>query len=167
MFSIAFGIRFGNFSFFVFRFSFRFCFLLFVFRFSFRFYFCFSFFVSFLLFAFRFSVFVFTLSACRIGPQQQDQPGTPGNGCSFRYPLVPVCPTQPRVSVSNIVLENINFAEGDTLPGVLLCNETNPCSGFVFNNVKNKGNFLVQSNYVCQNTIASFIDSDPVPDCIN
>jgi polygalacturonase len=37
-----------------------------------------------------------------IGPQQQHQPGKPGTGCSFLFPIQEKCPTQPLVSVSHI-----------------------------------------------------------------
>lgn len=96
-----------------------------------------------------------------IGPQQQEQPGTNGTGCSFFYPLVPECPTQPRVAMSNIKLYNVTFINGVTLPGVLLCDPATPCTGFEFNNVINEGEFLVQPDYVCKNVEGSFINSKP------
>lgn len=101
-----------------------------------------------------------------IGPQQQQQPGSHGTGCSFLYPIIKQCPTQPRVPITNIVLEDINFTNGLTLPGVLLCNSTNPCTGFEFKNVRNNGEFLVQKDYVCQNIIHSnSTNSSPAPGC--
>ena len=54
----------------------------------------------------------------QIGPQQQRQPGTNGTGCSFFFPVDNTsCPTQPRVTVSNIVLKDIQLYNGATLPG--------------------------------------------------
>jgi hypothetical protein len=77
-----------------------------------------------------------------IGPQQQNQPGqdSDSTGCNFLFPYVPVCPTQPRVFVRDVTLRDI--AAVNTLPlfqgpGVVLCNRTNPCTGFVFDNVVN------------------------------
>lgn len=90
-----------------------------------------------------------------IGPQQQKQPGTTGTGCSFFYPIVDECPTQPRVNISNILLDNVLFEDGVTLPGVLLANATTPYTNFTFNNVSSSGfmagNFLLNQNYVCKN----------------
>ena len=105
-----------------------------------------------------------------IGPQQQEQPGTAGTGCSFFYPIVDECPTQPRVSITNILLENISFVDGVTLPGVLLANATTPYTGFKFNNVTSHGvvdgEFLLQQNYVCKN-VQGTGDSltTPLPPC--
>lgn len=77
-----------------------------------------------------------------IGPQQQNQPGRDSDptGCNFLFPYVPVCPTQPRVSVRRITLRNITAV--DTLPlfpspGVVLCNHSNPFADFRFEGVLN------------------------------
>ena len=51
---------------------------------------------------------------------------------------------------------------GVFLPGVVLCNETQPCSNIQFINVKNHGEFIVQSNYVCQN-VENFISTSSNP----
>jgi len=101
-----------------------------------------------------------------IGPQQQRQPGTAGTGCSFFYPIVDKCPTQPRVPITNIKLLNINMKNGLLLPGVFLCNETNPCTGFEINNVQNSGRFLVQDDYVCENVEAIVTNSSPSLNCV-
>jgi len=100
-----------------------------------------------------------------IGPQQQQQPGRNGTGCSFLYPIVPECPTQPRVTMSNIVLQDVSFTGGLTLPGVLLCDPANPCTGFVFDNVTNDGLFLVSKDYVCKNVNGNVTNSSPAPSC--
>jgi len=100
------------------------------------------------------------------GPQQQKQPGTKGNGCSFLYPIVKTCPTQPRVPITNVLVENVLFENGVTLPGVMICNSTVPCTGFEFRNVTNTGMFLVQKEYVCENVIHStHSGSVPAPGC--
>jgi len=84
-----------------------------------------------------------------IGPQQQNQPNDndSGTGCSFLFPFVPTCPTQPLVSIRHVTFKNIVAV--DTLPvfegpGVILCDPKNPCTDFVFSNVSNQmflGNF--------------------------
>jgi hypothetical protein len=102
-----------------------------------------------------------------IGPQQQQQPGTKGTGCSFLYPIDPECPTQPRVPVSNIKLRNIHFTGGVTLPGVLLCNETVPCTGFEFTNVTNLGGWLVSKDYVCENVQGIQSNTNPSLPCLS
>ena len=52
------------------------------------------------------------------------------------YPLNPDCETQPRVTMQDITLKNIT-SEGGILPaGIIRCNETNPCTGFHFEDVK-------------------------------
>lgn len=77
-----------------------------------------------------------------IGPQQQNQPGggSDGTGCNFLFPFIPVCPTQPLVTMNNVVLRNVHAVETLPLfegPGVILCDESNPCTNFVFDNVTN------------------------------
>ena len=105
-----------------------------------------------------------------IGPQQQRQPGTAGTGCSFFYPIVKECPTQPRVSITNITLEDVTFEDGITLPGVMLANVSTPYTNFRFNNVTNSGflsgNFLLDQNYVCENVqgVANGM-TNPLPAC--
>jgi hypothetical protein len=77
-----------------------------------------------------------------IGPQQQNQPGenTTSTGCNFLFPYVPQCPTQPRVSLKHITLRNITAVNTLPLfqsPGVILCNRTNACDHFLFEDVVN------------------------------
>lgn len=76
-----------------------------------------------------------------IGPQQQNQPGAgDGTGCNFLFPFIPVCPTQPLVTMNHIVLKNVHATETLPLfegPGVILCDAANPCTNFVFDNVTN------------------------------
>ena len=64
-----------------------------------------------------------------IGPQQQEQPDGTGPGCMF-YPLIKDCPTQPRVPIRDVTLRNVHTRNAILSPGILRCNETNPCSGF-------------------------------------
>ncbi len=78
----------------------------------------------------------------------EQQPGSNGTGCSFLYPIVPQCPTQPRVNISGIQLYNISMYGGLTLPGVLLCDPTNPCRDTVFDGVVNYGRSVQPSSVV-------------------
>jgi polygalacturonase len=102
-----------------------------------------------------------------IGPQQQKQPDSKGTGCSFLYPLVDKCPTQPRVPISNILLEDITLTDGLFWPGVILCDPTRPCTNIQFNNVTNTGTFLVRKDYACHNVEGSSSGSSPVPSCFH
>lgn len=76
-----------------------------------------------------------------IGPQQQNQPGgDSGTGCNFLFPFVPVCPTQPRITMSRITLRNVTAV--NTLPtfegpGIVLCDPENPCTDILFEDVTN------------------------------
>jgi len=102
-----------------------------------------------------------------IGPQQQQQPGKiidirriealltgrKGTGCTFLYPLIPSCPTQPLVTIRNITLENVNLEKGFMLPGVILGDAKNPFTDLHFINVHNDGDFVVQKDYVFENVV--------------
>lgn len=61
--------------------------------------------------------------AIYLGPQQQKQPLGGGPGCML-YPFDPrgTCATQPRISIRNIVLENIEVHNSLLFPIVLRCN---------------------------------------------
>jgi len=51
------------------------------------------------------------------------------------YPFDAICKTQPRITMRDITLRNIT-STGSLLPaGVILCNVTNPCTNFKFENV--------------------------------
>ena len=74
-----------------------------------------------------------------IGPQQQKQPGDGpgvGPGCML-YPLGgdADCLTQPLITIADIQIRNLTSHGGFLPPGVMRCNVTNPCRGFVFENV--------------------------------
>ena len=105
-----------------------------------------------------------------IGPQQMAEPHGVNDGCSFLYPIDKRCPSQPRVPYSNIYLQDINMVRGLLLPGVLLCNQTTwndphspSCTGFVFENVSNSGEFIIQKDYVCEYVIGTSKNSVPDP----
>jgi polygalacturonase len=101
-----------------------------------------------------------------IGPQQQQQPHSTGTGCSWFFPLDPVCPTQPRINVTGIYLQDVVMTEGiSSVPGVFLGNATNPMKGIVLKNVTNSGKWSVNNNYYCGNAHVVSIDSNPVINC--
>uniref|UniRef100_A0A914EP65 Polygalacturonase n=1 Tax=Acrobeloides nanus TaxID=290746 RepID=A0A914EP65_9BILA len=84
-----------------------------------------------------------------IGPQQQQQPGTSGTGCSWLYPIKDQCPTNPNVQISNILLEDITL-EGSLLwPGTINCDPESKCKNMTFKNVYNSGPFLLMPIYEC------------------
>ena len=98
-----------------------------------------------------------------IGPQQQKQPGGSGDGCMF-YPLGG-CETQPLISMTNVTLSNIR-QYGTILPwpGIVRCNETAPCTGFVFDNVHSTGFWsFFGFNYITENIIGTVTNSKPAP----
>ena len=50
------------------------------------------------------------------------------------YPLGG-CETQPLINMNNITLDNVRMYDALLPPGVVRCNETNECNGFIWNNV--------------------------------
>ncbi len=97
----------------------------------------------------------------------RQQPGQPSKGCSFTFPVRGECQTQPRVTISNIVIRDSVFEAGVTLPGVLYCDPANPCKGITLSNVSNTGVFAVQPTYFCKNAVVRSIGSTlPVPQCV-
>jgi hypothetical protein len=82
----------------------------------------------------------------------------------------PVCPTQPLVSVSNVVLDQVAFtgsAGAALLPGVLLLDAGNPGVGFVFKDVSVAGPFKVSGQYVCAGVQGTVTASQPAPGCLS
>lgn len=78
-----------------------------------------------------------------VGPQQQNQPNdeSNGTGCNFLFPFVPVCPTQPLVTIQNITFRNVIATETVPLfegPGIILCDPANPCKDIIFDHVTNE-----------------------------
>ena len=70
-----------------------------------------------------------------IGPQQQYQPGWSGNaGCSMTYPWGK-CDTYKAVTMDHITLRNITSKYSLLPAGVIICNDTNPCTNFHFEDV--------------------------------
>jgi hypothetical protein len=107
--------------------------------------------------------------AIYIGTQQQHQPGQSGTPCSFFYPLPGTkCETNPLVTMENITLRNINIYGGVLSPGILVCNATNPCTNFLFDNVNvfNRSIFPVADGYLCENVNGHAINSNVYPKCL-
>jgi polygalacturonase len=104
-----------------------------------------------------------------IGPQQQEQPGSGANtGCSFLFPLPgKQCPTDPLVTISDVVLRNVNIYGGVQSPGVLLCNSQNPCTNFLFDNVNvyGRSHFPVVEGFYCENVQGYAQNSNLYPKC--
>ena len=102
-----------------------------------------------------------------IGPQQQQQPGTAGTGCSFLYPLKGSdCPTQPLITIRDIAIVNVTFTNGYMMPGVIQCDPTNPCTNITFDNVQTSGDFVFEKHYICNNAKGTSSNSNLVPDCL-
>jgi hypothetical protein len=98
-----------------------------------------------------------------IGPQQQKQPDGRGPGCML-YPCGDTCHTEPKVTIRNITLHNVDIKDGIFPPGVIRCNMTNPCTEFTFNNVKVSNWFLPGDGFITenvQNSVALFSKPDP------
>ena len=94
-----------------------------------------------------------------VSTQQQHQPGNGANThCSFFFPLFnSTCNTQPRVPVTNLVLRNITMTGALLSPGVLRCNDTGPCTGWIFENVhiSSATNFPT-SQFICSGIADSY-----------
>jgi hypothetical protein len=102
-----------------------------------------------------------------VGLQQQEQPGNgTDTGCSFFYPLAnTTCPTQPLVPVTNLVLRNVSMTDSLLSPGLLRCNASGPCTGWVFENVTATSltNWPVGSGYLCAELYGTATNSFPAP----
>ena len=72
-----------------------------------------------------------------VSTQQEHQPGNGSNThCNFFYPLFnSTCNTQPLVPVTNLVLRNITMTGALFSPGVMRCNASGPCTGWLFEDV--------------------------------
>ena len=54
------------------------------------------------------------------------------------YPFYPECDTQPRITMRDITLRNVTSTNSLLPAGVILCNVTNPCTNFKFEDVNMK-----------------------------
>lgn len=74
------------------------------------------------------------------------------------------CQTIPEVGMFNITLRNVETHGGFLWPGVIRCSKWMPCSGFVFDNVKQNAWWsLLGWNYFTENVYGTVIDSKPEP----
>jgi hypothetical protein len=104
-----------------------------------------------------------------IGPQQQQQPGSAGTGCSFLFPLNgTLCPTDPEVTITNITLRNVKVNNALLSPGILLMNASNPGTNWTFDGVvfNNVSTWPVPGNFLCENVAGIATGGTfPVPPC--
>ena len=64
----------------------------------------------------------------------------------------------------NITLKNVHQYGTLLPPGIIRCNSTNPCTGFVFDNVKAHGWWRIFGlNYIVENVEGVVTDSKPDP----
>ena len=104
-----------------------------------------------------------------IGTQQQHQPHSSGTDCSFFYPLPGTeCVTNPRITIQNITLRNVDIHGGLLSPGIMVCNSTNPCTNLIFDNVNvyGRSTFPVADGYLCENFSGYAKNSNLVPSCL-
>ena len=104
-----------------------------------------------------------------IGPQQQHQPHEEGTPCSFLYPLPGTkCETNPLVTIDRVVLRNVNIYGGILSPGLIVCNSTNPCTNFLFDNVNvyDRSYFPVKRGFYCENASGTAKNSNLYPGCL-
>jgi hypothetical protein len=90
------------------------------------------------------------------------EPDGRGAGCML-YPIGG-CDTQPLITIANITLQNVQQYSTLLPPGVVRCNETNPCTGFVFDNVNADGWWKwFGFNYITENIQGEALFDSPRP----
>ena len=104
-----------------------------------------------------------------VSTQQQHQPGAGADtGCSFFFPIPGhKCPTQPCVPVTNLKLKNVFMKDALLSPGIMRCNESNPCTGWEWNNVtvKSLQDWPVNSNNFLCHAVHGANFTDVTPAC--
>jgi hypothetical protein len=100
-----------------------------------------------------------------IGPQQQHQPYQKNGGCSFFYPVDPMCFTDPNVYMNNYVLKDIAITNGASTPGVLLCDKSIPCTNVTFDSVTIEGAFAAYPTFTCINADVTFLGDSTLFKC--
>ena len=79
------------------------------------------------------------------------------------YPLLP-CETNNLVGIKDVTLNNIQVHDSLLPPGIIRCNSTLPCTGFVFQNVKASGWWnKLHLNYFTENVHGEIVNSTPAP----
>lgn len=73
-----------------------------------------------------------------IGPTQEGPSDMSGPACKI-YPFGHDCPTQPLIDIKDIRIDRVRSVGGLLPPGVMRCNETNPCTEFVISNLDMHG----------------------------
>jgi hypothetical protein len=83
------------------------------------------------------------------------------------YPLAggdATCATQPLITVKDIQLHNVTSHGGILPPGVIRCNETHPCTDFVWDNVHIHGWWRILGlGFITEFTSGTVTQSHPVP----
>ena len=108
--------------------------------------------------------------AVYIGPQQMKEPDGDGPGCML-YPFDPkgTCSTQPRVTMRNITLQDVDIRNSLLYPYTIRCNVTNPCKDINFYNVRTD-KWLIgrkQTGYVCDYAMGKRKDNYPPIHCLD
>jgi hypothetical protein len=106
--------------------------------------------------------------AIYLGPQQQKQPDGGGPGCML-YPFDPkgTCHTQPRVTITNVVMENVTIEDSLLEPFIIRCNSTNPCKNITLRNISAKKWKLGKPGYICENAEVIQTNVFPQLTCYN
>ena len=84
------------------------------------------------------------------------------------FPLVS-CPTHDLVTIKDVTLNNIQIHDAILPPGIIRCNETNPCTNMIFQNVNASGSWWrwLHLGYIVENVYGTVVYSDPIPEFIN
>jgi hypothetical protein len=74
------------------------------------------------------------------------------------------CLTQPLITMKNIELHNVTTYGGLFPAGIIRCDPTNPCTGFVWDNVHTHSLWrLLGYGFITENISGTVNDSKPVP----
>lgn len=102
-----------------------------------------------------------------IGPQQMSQPDGSFLGCDMLFPFRSLsCPTNPLVTMTGITLRNVTSIQGtNKFPGVIMCNVSNPCTDFLFENVNfSEGKYAEKTeDFIVAFASGVSVDSTPTP----
>jgi hypothetical protein len=91
------------------------------------------------------------------------EPDGRGPGCML-YPIDPDCDTQPLITIADITLRNVTSYGGLLPPGIIRCNETNPCHGINFENVNSHGIWKYLGwNFIVEHAYGTVTESSPRP----
>ena len=71
------------------------------------------------------------------------------------------------MTVRDVTLRNVTIHGGLLSPGILICNETNPCTNMIFDNVNvyNMSHWPIKDGYLCESFNGYAINSNLVPSC--